>query len=162
LSEYGRQLREKQKIKNWYGLNERQLKNYVQEAMERAKKGKNASDVLIKILESRLDNIVYLLGWASSRAQARQMVSHGYFLVNKKTMNIPSHLVKKGDIIKIKKGKIKKGIFRDLTSKLKNHKTPSWLELDAKNLEGKIIGEPSVYEANPPAEIPVIFEYYSK
>jgi len=162
LSEFGRQLKEKQKLKNWYGITERQLKNYVRKALDLAKKGKNASEALVNILESRLDNVVYLLGWASSRSQARQLVSHGYFLVNGKPVNIPSYLTKKGDLIKVKPTKIKKGVFEGLLPRLKNHNLPSWLELDIKNFEGKIIGEPSLKEVSLPVEISVIFEYFSR
>lgn len=162
LSEYGKLLREKQKLKNWYNLKERQFKNYVKEILERRGKIEDASNSLIKILESRLDNVVFRLGFAISRAQARQLVSHDHFLVNGKSINAPSYLVKKRDLISIKPQKIKKAIFQNLKNLLKKHKTPSWLELNVEKLEGKVVGEPSLEEAAPPVEISAIFEFYSR
>lgn len=158
LSEYGKQLREKQKLKNLYNLNERQLKNYVKEILGRGLE--NPTDVLIKVLESRLDNIVFRLGFSPSRAQARQLVSHGFFLVNGKPVNFPSYLVKEGDIISLKKTKIKKNIFQDLKNFLKKQKIPDWLELNIENLEGKVKSLPSFEKLTIPVEISAIFEYY--
>ena len=117
---------------------------------------------MIKTLESRLDNTVFRLGFASSRAQAQQLVSYSHFLVNGKSINTPSYLVKKGDIISIKEQKAKKAIFQNLKNLLKKHKTPNWLELDIEKLGGKVTGEPSPEEVAPPVEISTIFEYYSR
>ena len=118
LSEYGRELREKQKLKNLYNLKERQFKNYVKRVLKKRGKVENASDLLIKILESRLDNVVFKLGFTVSRSQARLLVSHGYFLVNGKPTNIPSRQLKKGDIISIKPQKIKnRGLLRSGVSR---------------------------------------------
>lgn len=161
-SEYGKELREKQKLRNLYNLDERQFKNYVKKILGKRRKVEDASVLLIKILESRLDNLVFRLGFANSRAQARQLVSHGYFLVNGKSVNIPSYQLKKGDIISLKPGKIKKNIFKDLKNLIKKYKTPNWLELDREKLEGKLIGEPSLEEVAPPVEISAIFEFYSR
>jgi small subunit ribosomal protein S4 len=121
----------------------------------------DATFVLIKELESRLDNVVFRLGFASSRAHAKLLVSHGHFLVNKKTINIPSFQVKKNQEISLKESSVKKAIFQNLKNMLKKQKVPSWLELDIDKLSGKVIGEPALEEA-PPAEIPAIFEYYSR
>jgi small subunit ribosomal protein S4 len=162
LSEYGQALREKQKLKNWYNLKERQFKNYVKKILEKRGRVKDASSLLIKILESRLDNVVFRLGFANSRDQARQLVSHGHFLVNGKSINIPSYLVKKGDTISLKAQKTKKAIFQNLKNLLKKYKVPNWLALDIEKLEGKVIGEPSLEEAVPPVEISAIFEFYSR
>ncbi|MDI6603052.1 MAG: 30S ribosomal protein S4 [Patescibacteria group bacterium] len=162
FSEYGRALREKQKLKNWYNLKEKQFKNYVKKILKRQGKVEDAPSLLIKILESRLDNVVFRLGFANSRAQAQQLVSHGYFLVNGKSINIPSYLVKKGDTVSIKAQKTKKAIFQNLKNLLKKYKTPNWLALDIEKLEGKVIAEPSLEEAVPPVEISVIFEFYSR
>lgn len=162
LSEYGKALREKQKLKNWYNLKEKQFKNYVKKILQKRGKVGNASDLLIKTLESRLDNVVFRLGFSGSRAQARQSISHGYFLVNGKSIDVPAYLVKKGDVITIKPQKTKKAIFQNLKNLLKKHKTPSWLVLDVEKLEGKVVGEPSIKEVMPPVEISTIFEFYSR
>lgn len=163
FSEYGKELREKQKLKKWYNLRENQFRKYVKEVLSIGlRKKKGLADFLVEILESRLDNIVFRLGFASSRAQARQLVSHGYFLVNGKPVNIPSYQVKEGEVLSIKPQCLKKKIFKDISSKLKKQKFPSWISFDFKNLEAKITGKPSLQEAAPPVEISTIFEYYSR
>ncbi len=161
-SEYAKELREKQKLRNWYNLEERQFKNYVKEVLRKRGKVKDGSALLIKMLESRLDNVVFRLGFCPSRAKARQMVSHGYFLVNGKPMNIPSHQLKKGDIISLRPQKTKKKIIKEIKTLLKKHKVPSWLRLDAEKLEGKVTGIPTLEEVSPPVEISTIFEFYSR
>jgi small subunit ribosomal protein S4 len=164
FSEYGKELLEKQKLRHWYNLGERQFKNYVIEVLEESrKKGEDATQTLIRRLESRLDNIIYRLGLASSRAQARQLVSHGHFLVNDKPVNIPSMELKKGDVIKVRPSSLKKNIFKNLALVgIKKHQPPSWLKLNPEKLEGEVVGVPTVESASPPAEISAIFEYYSK
>ena len=162
LSEYGKELREKQKLKNWYNLEERQFQKYVKEALEKRGKVEDAGTLLIKTLESRLDNVVFRLGLASSRWKARQLISHRHFLVNGKVINIPSYLVKKGDKIKIRTTSSKKTVFQNLPTTLKKYETPAWLELNIEKLEGKVRGLPTLEEAAPPVEISSIFEYYSK
>ena len=161
-SEFGKESREKQKLKILYNLDEKQFKNYVKKVLERKGKVGDLSAFLIKILESRLDNVVFRLGLAKSRAQAKQLVSHNFFLVNEKPVNLPSYQLKKGDVITIKPPKTKKAIFQNLKNLLKKYKTPSWFELDVEKLEGKIVGEPKLEEVAPPVEIPAIFEYYSR
>lgn len=161
-SEYSKELREKQKLKNWYNLNERQFKNYVKKILKSRGKVQDPEALLIKTLESRLDNVVFRLGFAASRIQARQLVSHGYFLVNGKPVNFSAYQVKKEDVISLKPQKIKKTIFQNLKNSLKKHKPPSWLSLDVEKLEGKVTGEPTLEEAAPPVEISTIFEYYSR
>jgi len=162
LSEYGKELREKQKLKNWYNLEENQFRNYVRKILKARGKIADAGTALIGVLESRLDNVVFRLGFASSRAAARQMVSHGHFTINDKPIDIPSYLVKKGDKINVKPGSAKKTIFQKISPQLSKHNPPSWLKLAAKELEGKVIGSPNLEEAAPPAEISSIFEFYSK
>ena len=162
LSEYGKELAEKQKLRNWYNLGEKQFQKYVKEALEARGKVKDASAFLIEKLESRLDNVLFRLGFASSRPMARQLISHRHFLVNGRPVNIPSFLVKKGDKIALKPASSKKNIFKNLISILKKHKPPSWLELSPEKLEGKVIKEPSLEEYAPVAEISSIFEYYSR
>lgn len=162
LSEYARELREKQKLKNWYHLKERQFAKYVRDALSRRGKVEDAGVQLIQTLERRLDNVVFRLGFATSRSQARQLVAHNHFLVNGKSVNIPSFLVKKGDKIKIKPSSVKKAIFKNLPTTLKKHNVPSWLSLDIKNLEGEVKGLPTLEEAVPPVEVSAIFEFYSR
>ncbi|MBZ1348241.1 MAG: 30S ribosomal protein S4 [Candidatus Nealsonbacteria bacterium] len=157
LSEYGRGLKEKQKLKNWYNLKEKQFRNYVEKVLNRKGKVENADAMLIKILESRLDNVVFRMGFASSRPLARQIISHRHISVNDRLINISSYLVKKEDRISLKLRS-----SQNLTSALKKHKTPSWLKLDIKKMAGKVIGEPDLAEALPPVEISLIFEHYSR
>lgn len=162
LSEYGKELREKQKLKEWYGLREAQFRKYVKEILSHKSRTKDAAQSLIKTLESRLDNVVFRLGLAQSRRGARQLVSHGYFMVNGKKTNIPSFRVRKGDIIAFPPQKTKKAVFQSIQAKIKKQKTPQWLEINSEKLEGKVVGEPSFEEVSPPVEISSIFEYYSR
>jgi small subunit ribosomal protein S4 len=161
-SEYKKELIEKQKLRYWYGLSDRQLKKYVREVLKKRGKVEDVSALLIQNLEKRLDNVVYRLGFAVSRDQARQLVSHKFFLVNGKPVNIPSFSLKVGDTISLKPQKLKKAIFKDLKEKLKRHKVPSWLSLDPEKFEGKLIAEPKVEEVAPPVEVPAVFEFYSR
>ena len=161
-SEFGKESREKQKLKILYNLGEKQFKNYVKKVLAKRGKVEDLSAFLIKILESRLDNVIFRLGFAKSRVQARQLVSHNFFLVNGKSVNIPSYQLKKGDVIIVKPQKTKKVILQNLKDLLKKYKTPSWIELDIGKLEGKVIGEPILEEVAPPVEISTIFEYYSR
>lgn len=162
-TEYALLLKEKQKLKNWYNLSERQFRKYVKEILTKRKKtGEDLGKILIQKLEKRLDNVIYRLGFASSRDQARQLVSHSHFLVNEKPVNIPSFETKVGDVISVKPQKQKKKFFQELKEKLKNHKLVSWLELDLNNFKGKIKKEPNPEEVMPPVEISSIFEFYSK
>lgn len=168
LSEYGKLLQEKQKLKNWYNLRERQFKNYVKKVLsQRGKKtieGKveDAGEVLIRMLESRLDNVIFRLGFAKSRAHARQLLVHGFFLLNGKPVKSPSLQVKEGDVISFRPQKLKKEFLNEIKFTLKHHSVPSWLQLDLEKLEGKVVSHPSLKEAAPPVEISSIFEYYSR
>ncbi|MBL7142118.1 MAG: 30S ribosomal protein S4 [Candidatus Pacebacteria bacterium] len=162
LSEYGKELREKQKLKNWYNLEEKQFRNYVKDILKARGKVTDAGAALIKTLESRLDNVVFRLGFAPSKFAARQMVSHSHLMVNDRPINISSYLVKKGDKISVNPNSLKKTIFQKLSSTLKKYNPPSWLKLDAEKLEAKVIDSPNLEEAVPPAELSAIFEFYSK
>jgi len=159
ISEYGSQLLEKQKLCYIYNIRERQLKRYLREAIK--EKGV-IGDNLLKRLETRLDNVVFKLGWAESRGGARQLVSHGHILVNNKKVDIPSFGVKPKDVINIKKSSINLGSFKDLKIKLKKYKTPTWLSLDKNKLEGKVLSWPKVEDINIPVDIQMIIEYYSR
>jgi len=162
VSEYKKSLQEKQTLKNLYGLSEKQFKRYVKESLSKIQKVENVSDELIKFLEKRLDNVVYRLGFAKTRAQARQLVNHSYFLINGKSVNIPSFQVDKGDVVSIKETKKKKLIFTDLSKTIKKMEAPSWLDLNKDNFVAEAVGEPSLAEVNPPVEISLIFEFYSR
>jgi small subunit ribosomal protein S4 len=161
-SEYKKSLEEKQTLKKWYGLSERQFKRYVKETLEKMDKVDDVSNELIRRLEKRLDNVIFRLGFAKSRVQARQLVSHGYFLINGKPVNIPSYQVKKDDVVAVKENKKAKGIFKGLADELKRKEIPAWLSLNKDKLESKAIGEPNLDEVKPPAEISLIFEFYSR
>jgi small subunit ribosomal protein S4 len=161
-SEYKKSLEEKQTLKKWYGLSERQFKRYVKETLAKMGKVDDVSAELIKKLERRLDNVIFRLGYAKSRVQARQLVSHSYFLINGKPVNIASYEVKKDDIISVKENKKSKGIFKNLAEELKRREPPVWLSLNKEKLEAKTTGEPSLDEVKPPAEISLIFEFYSR
>jgi small subunit ribosomal protein S4 len=161
-SEYKRELIEKQKLRFWYGLSDRQLKNYVKNVLKNRKKGEDVSALLIQKLEKRLDNVVYHLGFAKSREHARQLVSHKFFLVNGKPVNIPSYILKVGDMISLKDHKLKKVIFKDLKEKLKKQVVPNWLSLNPEKCEGKVISEPTVEKSVLPIDVPSVFEFYSR
>jgi len=158
-SEYAKQLIEKQKLKKMYNLRETQFKKYVTKVL--GKKFKNASDGLIALLETRLDSTVFRLGFGFSRIQARQLVSHAYFLVNGKPVNIPSYQLKKGEIITLKPQKKKNKNIESFKNLMKQ-KRVDWVELDVEKLEGKITHLPTLEEVSPPVKIQTIFEFYSK
>ncbi len=161
-SAYKKSLNEKQTLKKWYGLSEKQFKRYVEETLAKMGKVDDVSAELIRKLEKRLDNVIFRLGFAKSRVQARQLVSHGYFLINGKSVDIPSYQVKKGDTISLKENKKAKGVFKDLAVELKRKEVPAWLSFDKNKLESKTIGDPNLDEVKAPAEIPLIFEFYSR
>lgn len=158
-SEYGLQLREKQKAKRYYGVLESQFRSYFDLASRRPGQ---AGENLLAILESRLDNVVYRLGFAMSRAEARQLINHGHFTVNGRKVNIPSFLVKPGMVISVK------STSRDL-EKLKanvdansSRQPPKWLEYDAANMLAKVTGTPAKEDIDLPIEEHLIVELYSK
>lgn len=162
LTEYGRQMREKQMLKAIYHTRERQFSNYVKEAMAHRGKGVDIILLFLQTLEQRLDNVVFRLGFAATRLQARQMVTHGHFLVKGRRVDIPSYQTKKDDIIELRPASAQKKVFKDAAERLKKHKPPSWLSLDPVKMSGRIVGKPTFQEAAPPAEIPLIFEFYSR
>lgn len=162
LSEYGKELREKQKLKNWYNLKERQFRKYVKEVLKKRTKVQDPGDLLIKKLESRLDNVVFRMGFASSRKHSRQLVSHGHFLVNGKRVDIPSFQTKKGDIVSLRPNSFKKSVFQNLAAIVKKSQPPSWIKLNIEKLQAEIAGLPTLEEAAPPAEVSAIFEFYSR
>ncbi len=157
ISGYGRQLREKQKVKKIYGILERQFSNYVAEA---AKKTGDTSKFLVTYLESRLDNVVYRMGIAKSRRAARQLVSHGHIAVNGKKLTIPSYRVRVGESIGVREEARKKTIFAPLAEALAKVETPAWLSIEPKTLTGKVLNSPIVDNLHFDAKS--IIEFYSR
>ena len=158
LSEYGAQLVEKQKIRFSYGVTERQLSNYVKKATQ--SKGTGTGEKLYEGLESRLDNAVYRMGLAPSRRGARQMVSHGHFMVNDTRVTIPSYALKQGDIIKIREGSKTKKIFDRLAETLKEYTAPTWVSFDISSMEGKVKDKPKNTEGF--LDLNAVLEFYSR
>ena len=159
LSEYGTQLREKQKTKAYYGVGEKQFRKYFEMASN--KKGVTGEE-LLTILESRLDNVVYRLGFASSRAQARQFVNHAQFDVNGKKCSIPSYLVKAGDVISVREIKKDNATIKANVEENASRPTPDWLERDLEKLTGKVVRLASREDIDLPVEEHLIVEFYSK
>lgn len=160
LSEYGTQLAAKQKIKRIYGVLEKQFRKHFKEAQ-----GKTGStgDLLLSRLEMRLDNVVYRLGLANSRSQARQIVNHGLICVDGKKMTIPSYEARVGNIISINPVKQKKNYFVGMMQIIKNKKDfPVWISFDKKSLEGKIISLPTKNDVGINVDAQVVVEYYSR
>jgi len=158
-SEYGLQLREKQKAKRYYGILENQFRGYFDMAIKR--KGKTGEN-LLAILESRLDNTVYRLGFGMSRAEARQLVLHGHFLVNGRKVNIPSFLVKPGMIISLKEKSRSLDKFKAVIEANAFRQPPRWLDYDANSLVAKVTAIPTREDIDIPIEEQLIVELYSK
>ena len=160
LSEYGTQLREKQKTRSFYGVGEKQFRKYFEEAAR--SKGVTGTR-LLQILESRLDNVVYRLGLATSRSQARQLVRHGHFEVNGVKVNIPSYLTKVGEVVKVKESSANREILKQIIEATeKGRPVPTWLESDLSNKTGKIVALPARDEIDLPVKEHLIVELYSK
>jgi small subunit ribosomal protein S4 len=159
VSEYGMQLREKQKAKVIYGLMERQFRKYYEIA---SKKVGITGDALLQLLEFRLDNIVYRMGFALTRPQARQLVSHGFFDVNGKKVNIPSYQVRVGDEVKVRDIKKDSGYMKNMTPVLANAKTVEWVSLEPKNFAGKVLSKPTREQLDLSLNTQLIVEYYSR
>ena len=159
ISEYGTQLREKQKTKAFYGVGEKQFRRYFDMASN--SKGKTG-EVLLQILESRLDNVVYRLGFASSRAQARMLVTHGAFEVNGHKVDIPSYLVKAGDVIAVREIRKDNGAIKIAVEENGSRPVPAWLEKDQEKLSGKVVTLTTREDIDLPVEEHLIVELYSK
>ena len=158
-SEYGMQLRAKQLTRRYYGVLESQFRDYYEMATKREGK---TGEQLLSILESRLDNVVYRLGWASSRAEARQLVVHGHFTVNGKRVDIPSFLVKVGDVVAIKEGSKSSAKFAAISEANASRPLPKWLEKDAEGNNGKVIALPAREDVDLEVDETLIVELYSK
>ena len=159
LSEYGVQLREKQKAKRFYGVLESQFRKYYEMAIR--KKGVTG-EILLQLLESRLDNVTHRMGFGTSRDESRQLVTHGHFLVNGKRVNIPSYLVKAGDVIEVSERSKKSPRFKEILEITGSKVVPKWLEVDQENMKGSVISLPDREDIDLPIEEHLIVEFYSK
>lgn len=158
-TEYSLQLHEKQKAKKIYNLLEKQFKLTFDKA---SKQKGDAGENLMKLLERRLDNVIYRMGYAKSRNQARQCVIHGHFTVNGRKVNIPSFIVKTGDIIKIKASSSKKKAFASIEEKLAKNEIPGWINFDKEIAAAKILHEPKKDDLERKINTPMIVEFYSR
>jgi small subunit ribosomal protein S4 len=159
MGEYGIQLREKQKVRRVYGVLERQFQNYFVQAEQRdGITGEN----LLRSLETRMDNVVYRLGFASSRAQARQLVAHGHFAVNGVPSNVPSYQLKPGDQVAVRESRRSREAFKVIRETLRSHQAPEWLGLDAANLAGTIVSLPRRDQMPLDLSEQLVVEYYSR
>ena len=158
-SEYATQLTEKQKVKFVYGIQEKQFRNYYDKA---SRQGGNTGENLLSLVESRLDNVVYRLGFANSRRQARQLVNHGHFTVNGGRVNIPSYLVKTGDVIAVCEKSASNNFFKSLKEADAFVAAPKWLDRDKNTLTGKVIATPTKADIDFDIAVHLIVELYSK
>ncbi len=159
LSGYGIQLREKQKAKRIYRLLETQFKNYFQKAN---KNKENTEQILLQLLEMRLDNVIYRAGFTKSRDLAKQLVSHDHFVVNGKKADIPSYQLKVGDVVAISEKSKKAKIFNNLKEQLKKAESISWLSVDPEKMEIKVVDRPKLEEAKKEFDPKLIVEFYSR
>jgi len=159
FSEYGLQLREKQKVKRMYGLAEKQFRNIFEKAEK--EKGVTGSNMLSK-LERRLDNVAYRAGFSNSRAESRQLVCHGHFLVNGKKVDIPSFLVKKGDLVEVCEKSQKVTRIQAALEAVKRREVPQWIELDASTQKATVRDLPSRDDVTAPMQERLVVELYSK
>lgn len=159
-SEFGTQLNEKQKARFIYGLGEKQFANYVKEAL--SKKTSHAPQLIFEYLESRLDNVVYRLGFTTTRSGSRQMVTHGHMKVNGRKVDTPSMRLKIGDKVEINDRSVNKPLFKDLDERLKNSNVPSWLKLDLVKKEGVVQGKPVLVKTENMFDLNTVIEFYSR
>jgi small subunit ribosomal protein S4 len=157
-SDFKMQLREKQKVRRLYGVFERQFRRYFRQAQRQ--KGLTGANLLI-ILESRLDNVIYRLGLASSRAQARQLISHGHFDVNGRKTNVASFQVSSGDAVVVRDSSKKTGFFKEMINNLDEGRVPDWLSLDVKGLSGQVKSMPTREHIDVTLNEQLVVEYYS-
>ena len=159
VEEYGKQLREKQKARRYYGVLEGQFRKYYE--MAEKKEGITGANLLV-ILESRLDNVVYRMGMAASRKEARQLVLHAHFTLNGKKVTIPSLLVKPGDVVAVKEGSRESLKIKELAEAMQTAIVPKWLDVDKNALSAKVLNAPSREDVDFPFEEQLIVELYSK
>ncbi|OGZ07508.1 MAG: 30S ribosomal protein S4 [Candidatus Lloydbacteria bacterium RIFCSPHIGHO2_02_FULL_50_13] len=160
MTEYGIQLKEKQKIRNVYGLSEGQFSRYVKEAS--AKSSGSPVDRLFDRLERRLDNVVYRLGFAQSRTQARQMVSHGHFMIGIRKMTVPSYEVKTGEVVSVRPGSQQSALFTAVGEKLQKHPVPNWIVVNVPKLSAEVRGSPKYDKSEIGFNFQSVIEFYSR
>jgi len=160
FSEYGFQLREKQKVKNIYRISEKQFSSYVKKAS--AKHEVNPAEQLYKNLESRLDSVTFRIGFAQSRSLARQMVSHGHITVNGKRIDVPSHSVKKGDVLGIREGSRGKVLFNEVSARINKQDIPAWIKIESSKTQGIIQGAPKLDQGDTAFNLTSVLEFYSR
>jgi len=161
ISEYGRELKEAQKFKKMYGIQEKEFKRIVQGVLK--KRGReDVSDLLIRDTEKKLSNIIFRTGISKSRRGAKQLISHGHFLLNGKEVNIPSIKVKKGDEIRIKEKSQKNSYFKSNLPLIKEDNIPSWFSFEKEKFSIKVVREPKIEEAGIKVDIPLILSFYSR
>lgn len=161
MTEYGIQLKEKQKLRNVYGLSEKQFRRYVKESGAEAEG--SPVEHLFERLERRLDNVVYRLGLAQSRREARQMVSHGHFMVGKRKLTIPSYQVKKGEIVSVREGSRTSPLFSNIAiEKMGKHPIPNWITPDALKLSAEVKGSPKYDKNELGFNFQSVIEFYSR
>ena len=158
-SEYGMQLRAKQQARRYYGIQEGQFHKYF--LMAERRQGMTGEN-LLKICESRLDNVAYLLGWASSRAEARQLTTHGHYLVNGKKVDIPSYLLKEGDVVSLRQKGLDSDKIKAVLEANGSRPVPEWLDKDSENMTAKVVKMPDREQIEVPVEEHLIVEFYSK
>ena len=159
VSDYGVQLREKQKVRRIYGILEKQFRGYYYKAAAmRGVTGEN----LLQLLERRLDIVVYRLGFSASRKEARMMVTHGHFMINGRSVNMPSFLIKAGDLLELREVSRKLPRFQEMSQAMERKVVPPWLELDKGNMKGKVVSLPSREDIDLPVNESLIIELYSK
>ena len=158
-SEYGMQLRAKQQARRYYGIQEGQFHKYF--LMAERRQGMTGEN-LLKICESRLDNVAYLLGWASSRAEARQLTIHGHYLVNGKKVDIPSYLLKEGDVVSLRQKSLDSDKIKAVLEANGSRPVPEWLDKDSENMTAKVVKMPDREQIEVPVEEHLIVEFYSK
>ena len=159
VSEYGLQLREKQKVRKSYSVLERQFRNYFEKAEQR--KGMTGEN-LLRMLEMRLDNVVYRMGLARSRAEARQLVTHGHFTVNGRPTNIPSYGTKTGDRVEVRESRRGREYFKTAADTVKAAQIPEWVSVDAAKLSGSILAEPAREQMPQEFNEQLVVEFYSR
>ncbi|HEY58447.1 MAG TPA: 30S ribosomal protein S4 [Anaerolineae bacterium] len=158
-SDYAKQLRAKQRARRIYGVMERQFRRYYEMALK--KRGLTGLH-LLQLLESRLDNVVYRLGFASSRREARMLVTHGHFTVNGRRTDVPSMLLRPGDVVAVREGSRKRKYFKELRDYVEKRSVPAWLERDLENLSGKVLRLPERGEIDTNINEQLIVEFYSR
>ena len=158
-SEYGMQLRAKQQARRYYGIQEGQFHKYF--LMAERRQGLTGEN-LLKICESRLDNVAYLLGWASSRAEARQLTTHGHYLVNGKKVDIPSYLLKEGDVVSLRQKSLDSDKIKAVLEANGSRPVPEWLDKNSENMTAKVVKMPDREQIEVPVEEHLIVEFYSK